>query len=271
MEGTHLGAFVKLAPFLLVVGLPFFCLLGSFGKSFLRFLPNAFLTFFSEPLNPEPQFAEIAKDGMVYAMGAGLGTVLGLISMLSNMEDPSTMGPAMPATFIALLYAVILSEVCFAYLYRSYLVKTVNFRLSRARTPLLAFAGCLLLLTAFFIMVYSMSIVNLQKYKDGMFGESSCVRLGLFETNVGNLNNKRCIRFSPCLVTTNSAGCEVLYRKTYQLHDVILKRVASLTEEQLASGNVLELLKTGIRDDVNQALGENGKVSEVLITDFLIR
>lgn len=42
-----------------------------------------------------------------------IGTVMGLVHMLGNLEDPSTMGPAIASAFIATLYGVSLANLLF--------------------------------------------------------------------------------------------------------------------------------------------------------------
>jgi len=49
------------------------------------------------------------------AIGSGLlGTLIGLVAMLNNMEDPKSIGPAMAVALLTALYGVFLSELCFA-------------------------------------------------------------------------------------------------------------------------------------------------------------
>ena len=114
MEGIEIHAFFRLSSFLLVVGIPFFLLLSGYGTSFLAFVPDACKTFFTLSDTPNPKFAEIARSGSQYAIAAGvIGTVFGLIAMLSNLADAGSMGPAIAAAFLAMLYGVILSECVF--------------------------------------------------------------------------------------------------------------------------------------------------------------
>ena len=51
-----------------------------------------------------------AADGAVAA--GTLGTLIGLVQMLQNMDDPSTIGPAMAVALLTILYGVFLGEVC---------------------------------------------------------------------------------------------------------------------------------------------------------------
>jgi flagellar motor component MotA len=48
------------------------------------------------------------------AVASGLvGTVIGLVQMLQNLEDPTAIGPAMAVALLTLLYGVILGELIF--------------------------------------------------------------------------------------------------------------------------------------------------------------
>lgn len=51
-----------------------------------------------------------AADGAVAA--GTLGTLIGLVQMLQQMDDPSAIGPAMAVALLTLLYGVLLGELC---------------------------------------------------------------------------------------------------------------------------------------------------------------
>jgi len=113
--------FINIPSALTVIGITFFLLLGNFGTDFLKFIPDSFLTFFSKPSKPIPRYAEIAQFGSRYAVGAGiLGTLIGLISMFCQMDDPSSLGPALGLALLTIFYALFLSEIYFAFLYKAY-------------------------------------------------------------------------------------------------------------------------------------------------------
>ena len=47
-----------------------------------------------------------------FAIASGLvGTVIGLVNMLANLNDPSAIGPAMAVALLSILYGVILGEL----------------------------------------------------------------------------------------------------------------------------------------------------------------
>ena len=100
IEGCKIRDFFRFSSLLLVVGLPFFLLLAGYGKTFLAFVPDAFKTFFTMSDTPNLKFAEVARSGGQYAIAAGvIGTVFGLIAMLSNLANAGSMGPAIAAAF----------------------------------------------------------------------------------------------------------------------------------------------------------------------------
>jgi len=58
--------------------------------------------------------AEVLKAAGTYAPAFGMiGTVIGLIQMLQNMSDPSSIGPAMAVALVTTFYGALLSNVVF--------------------------------------------------------------------------------------------------------------------------------------------------------------
>lgn len=58
--------------------------------------------------------AEVLKAAGTYAPAFGMiGTVIGLIQMLQNMSDPSSIGPAMAVALVTTFYGALLSNVIF--------------------------------------------------------------------------------------------------------------------------------------------------------------
>ena len=59
--------------------------------------------------------AAVFSTMRMVAIGSGLvGTLIGLVCMLANMDDPKSIGPAMAVALLTALYGVFLSEMCFA-------------------------------------------------------------------------------------------------------------------------------------------------------------
>ncbi len=58
--------------------------------------------------------AEVLKAAGTYAPAFGMiGTIIGLIQMLQNMADPSSIGPAMAVALVTTFYGALLSNVVF--------------------------------------------------------------------------------------------------------------------------------------------------------------
>ncbi len=119
--GTGARMFINLPSLAMVFGVAFFALLATFGMDFLKFMPQSLLTFVSSTPEPNPGFAEIALFTSRYIIGAGLiGMIIGLIQMLSNLEDPSGIGVGMATALLTPFYAIITSEIFCAFLYKAY-------------------------------------------------------------------------------------------------------------------------------------------------------
>ena len=113
--------FIDLPSLLPTFGFTFFLLLGSFGVDFLKFIPDAIITLFMTPSTPLPRYAEIARFGSRYAVASAvIVTLLNFIQMLQNLDDPGMIGAGISITLLPILYALFLSEVIFALLYKVY-------------------------------------------------------------------------------------------------------------------------------------------------------
>lgn len=284
LDGLDIRSCIKLSPFLLVAGLPFFLLLGGFGKTFLQFVPDAFLTLFTTPLKPRPEFAEIARYGNYYTLGAGmLGTVLGLIETLSQLESPSEMGPAIASTFLSVFYALIIAECFYASLYRAYMTPDAASRPLGKKGLLLILCGVLLMLSVFFIMMYAVTEELYHRSDDASSGERSyevsgpssgerdTVVMEDFLVNVGDLNQKRIVKFSVCLMLSDPRLAPAIDHKALMLRDRIATVASAITEAQLANANARDYLKNAIREEVNKLVGplQQGVVTEVVFPNYL--
>ena len=113
--------FFHIPSIMFTLGIAFFLLLGTYGRDFVRFIPDAVLTLVSKPTEANERFAEIALTGARYVIGAGvLGALIGVIQMLRNLERPDQIGAGMAVALLSVFYAVIASEIFFAYLYKAY-------------------------------------------------------------------------------------------------------------------------------------------------------
>lgn len=99
----------------------FFLLLGTFGKDYLKFIPDSLLTLVSPPLEPSPRYADICRFGSRYIVAtATITTFFYFIAMLQNLSDPQSLGMGLSIAILPTLYALIIAEVFFALLYKAY-------------------------------------------------------------------------------------------------------------------------------------------------------
>jgi flagellar motor component MotA len=121
VAGGGVLAFIHIPSIVFTFGVTFFILLASFGTDFLRFIPQSMLTLICHNTKPNPRFAEIALFASRYIIGAGLiGLLIGLIQMLQNLSDPASLGMGMAVALLTVLYAIVLSEIFCAFLYKAY-------------------------------------------------------------------------------------------------------------------------------------------------------
>ena len=117
-------AFVHLPIFLFVVGVCFLLMLGAYGNEFWRFLLHAVCSLFAQPQAANPRYTQIAQFGCRSAAGAGsLAMLIGLVQMLTNLSSPEDIGRGMAVAMLAPLYALVISEVFFAYVNQSFMEK----------------------------------------------------------------------------------------------------------------------------------------------------
>lgn len=106
----------------LIVGITFFLLLGAFGKDFLKFIPDSFITLIYTPSKPNKKYAQIAKFAGRYVIGAAtIATLIRMFYGFANLSAPESLGYNTIATLLPFFYALILSEIFFALIYKSYL------------------------------------------------------------------------------------------------------------------------------------------------------
>lgn len=119
--GAGSAMFVNLPSLAIVFGITFFLLLATFGTDFLRFVPDALVTLVATRQEPNKKFAEIAAYASRYIIGAGvIGALIGLVQMLCDLSDPSSIGAGMATALIVPFYAIVASEIFFAYLRKAY-------------------------------------------------------------------------------------------------------------------------------------------------------
>ena len=119
------AGFINVPSVMITLGVTGLLLYGNYGRDYLAFTSDSILTLFSKPPQPVPLYVEIAKAGSRYVVGAGLaGTLIGLIQMLRNLSDPSSIGVGMAVSLITVLYAVIASEFYCAFMIVEYSPKS---------------------------------------------------------------------------------------------------------------------------------------------------
>ena len=91
------------------------------------------------------------------AVASGLlGTLIGLVKMLQNLDDPTIIGPAMAVALLTLLYGVIVGEFVFKSMANSFLVRTSEMVRSSNRghmTIYFSLFALFLIMTTFFVML----------------------------------------------------------------------------------------------------------------------
>jgi flagellar motor component MotA len=114
MLGGPLGLLADEASAAIVVGITILLTLGQHPMSRIR---AAFGAAFVSDAKAEdiPQHTAVLTTIRGVALGSGLvGTLLGLVTMLANMDDPNTIGPAMSVAVLAMFYGAVIAEVIVA-------------------------------------------------------------------------------------------------------------------------------------------------------------
>ena len=99
------GTFIDPPSFAIAVGAPLALLLGIFGWSAVREAVAVLLgRSGSQDVARSVSFFRL---GAAFALAGGLlGTLIGLVIMLKNMDDPSAIGPGMAVALLTQLYGV---------------------------------------------------------------------------------------------------------------------------------------------------------------------
>ena len=109
-----IAAFIDGPSLLLVVGVLFSCTLWSFP---FKDIQSAFIHALFESDTTEPDIVKsshIFEEMSEYAVASGLiGTLIGVIKMLENMDDPTALGPAIAVSLLTLFYGTLLSQFVF--------------------------------------------------------------------------------------------------------------------------------------------------------------
>ena len=162
MMGSPLLAFINLPSVLLVVG-------GLVAGLIWSYPMSEFGLVLQEQLTQPELSEERALAGHAFfsraadlAIASGLvGTLIGLVQMLQNLEDPNAIGPAMAVALLTLFYGVVLGELIFRSaatdcLTRAGLITDVRSRRGFV-TVYAALAMLMVLMLTFFVMLVSMA------------------------------------------------------------------------------------------------------------------
>ena len=132
MWGSPLIVFFNTSAVMIAVGGTVFMLLATHGRDALLLCSGMgrwFLGGGSTPWNAEDcrKAAHIANTGggLAIMMGA-LGCLLGLITMLQNMDDLSAIGPAMAVALLTVFYAMAMNLLFFVPMSRHFAEAAVD-------------------------------------------------------------------------------------------------------------------------------------------------
>ena len=127
----------------------------------------AFMTALS-PLQLSPteslKHQNVISTARLLASASGvIGTMIGLVQMLAQMDDPSAIGPAMAVAILSILYGVTLAELFFAPLINRLknhtMVKEVDtgYQGEELKISMVTLASVPLAILCFFVLLNSMS------------------------------------------------------------------------------------------------------------------
>ncbi len=114
LMGGRLGLFIDPPSVAIVFGITFFFTFAyhSAGQFFAALTKG----FGREPVpaNEAQQHIRVLWTARTLATASGvIGSLIGFVNMLANMDDPKSIGPAMAVALLTMLYAVILAEGLF--------------------------------------------------------------------------------------------------------------------------------------------------------------
>ena len=143
------------------------------GGLWISFDPRLLADTFAKSLQSEkvtdPKkvalYAAVLSRAHQLAWGAGLvGTLIGMVLMLANMDDPDAIGPGMAVALLTLLYGAFLAEFIIGPLKSGMIEQSIAAAAASdaikdddgKRTPAYAIAGTSACITTFFIILLSM-------------------------------------------------------------------------------------------------------------------
>lgn len=269
---SNILAFIYLQALFLVVGLPFFLLLGSHGKKFIEFMPEALKTFFLDPQEQNPNFAQIARDGEKFALAAGMiGVVIGLINLLGNLDDPANIGPAMAMSLLSIAYGIIFSECFFAVVARAYQATQSESTSETKQGMALVFGGIFAFICCFFIMLFPFS----SAYEPGASSQTDAISFTEIpiETNLGQISEGHTIQFKACLKISDPKTQEMVNSLVPAIRESIIEFILKKEYLDMRVLSAYETLKVDVTSIVNSLLKQKGcqEIPPVIFSEFLIK
>lgn len=266
-------AFINIKTLCLIAGLPFFLLLGSHGRKFVEFIPEAIKTLFLDPPDQNPKFAEIAKDGEKFALAAGtIGVVIGLINVLGNLDDLTQVGPAMALSLLSIAYGLILSECFFAVVGRAYQNAQNDSTLDTKHGVALLAGGVFAFMCCFFIMMnYHLTPASEPQVSE-QENEISFTEISI-ETNLGQIPDGHTIQFMACLKSSDQKTKNTILFLVPAIRERIIEFILKKEYTDLRVASAYEGLKGEVTSIVNSLLKEHGcqEIPSVVFSEFLIK
>ena len=122
INGGGFQIIVNIPSIFFTYGITFFLLLSLFGKDFISFICDSIKAIFIKPDESNIYYVEISKYGSRYVIGIGvILSIIGLIQMLSDLSDPAIIPIGLAKILLPIFYALIASEVYFAFTYRVFM------------------------------------------------------------------------------------------------------------------------------------------------------
>lgn len=152
-----LGSFIDLPSIYIVLGMVVAGAIWSFPLTVTK-------QAFADALSTEDIDEDRATSGYEVfmrlsqlAVAAGMyGNLIGLVKMLSNMDDPTSIGPAMAVALLTLFYGIILGEFVFKSMAMSFVTRTESTiaRSNRGHTTIyFSLFTLFILMSTFFVML----------------------------------------------------------------------------------------------------------------------
>ena len=267
------GGFINFPSLMITLGIPFFLLLGNYGRDYLRFIPDSLLTLFSKPPAPNPRFAEIAILGSRYVVGAGVtGTLTGVIQMLRNTYEPSTIGSGVAVSLTTVLYAVVVSEFILTFLAKAYSEgESLPVQVRSNRSMALVISVVIGMVALCFLMIVAFQSVDEQS--ESGVQDGSLYSMLAFEVNPSGGEAVRVLRFTPSLVLSDECLInEIMIREVF-IRDRVIQVVRQVSCDELAAQDGRDRLKAVVINSVNEVLAQSatGSVTDVYFTEYVLK